>query len=39
MIFRHSNLQTKLAFGVFLGIGTALSLFYGIPFLRWYLKF
>jgi leader peptidase (prepilin peptidase)/N-methyltransferase len=38
MIFRHSNLQTKLAFGVFLGIGTAISLFYGLPFLFWYLR-
>jgi len=37
MIFRHRNLQTKLAFGVFLGIGTALSLFYGLDFLHWYL--
>jgi leader peptidase (prepilin peptidase)/N-methyltransferase len=37
MLFRHMNLQTKLAFGVFLGIGTAISLFYGLPFLRWYL--
>ncbi len=38
MIFRHSNLQTKLAFGVFLGIGAALSLFYGLSFLFWYLR-
>jgi leader peptidase (prepilin peptidase)/N-methyltransferase len=37
IIFRHSNLQTKLAFGVFLGIGSAISLFYGLPFLVWYL--
>jgi leader peptidase (prepilin peptidase) / N-methyltransferase len=38
MIFRHSNLQTKLAFGVFLGVGAAISLFYGLPFLSWYLR-
>jgi leader peptidase (prepilin peptidase)/N-methyltransferase len=37
MIFQHKNLQTKLAFGVFLGIGTAVSLFYGLAFLHWYL--
>jgi leader peptidase (prepilin peptidase)/N-methyltransferase len=38
MIFRHKTLQTKLAFGVFLGIGAAFSLFYGLPFLYWYLN-
>lgn len=38
MIFKHMNLQTKLAFGVFLGMGTALCLFYGLPFIRWYLN-
>jgi len=38
MLFRHMNLQTKLAFGVFLGAGSAFSLFYGLPFLRWYLS-
>jgi leader peptidase (prepilin peptidase) / N-methyltransferase len=38
MLFRNMNLQTKLAFGVFLGIGAAFSLFYGIPFLDWYLS-
>jgi leader peptidase (prepilin peptidase) / N-methyltransferase len=32
-----ANLRTKLAFGVFLGIGSALALFYGLPLLRWYL--
>lgn len=37
ILFRNKNMQTKLPFGVFLGIGTALSLFYGLPFLRWYL--
>jgi leader peptidase (prepilin peptidase) / N-methyltransferase len=36
IVFRHSNLQTKLAFGVFLGIGAALSLFYGLSALHWY---
>jgi len=38
ILFRKMNLQTKLAFGVFLGIGSALSLFYGLPLLRWYLN-
>lgn len=37
ILFRNMSMQSKLPFGVFLGIGTALSLFYGIPFLRWYL--
>jgi leader peptidase (prepilin peptidase)/N-methyltransferase len=32
-----SNLQTKLAFGVFLGIGAAFSLFWGLGILSWYL--
>ena len=36
MIFRHANLQTKLALGVFLGISTTISLFYGLSFLQWY---
>ena len=39
ILFRKMNLQTKLAFGVFLGIGAAISLFYGFPFLRWYFRF
>jgi len=38
MLFGKANLQTKLAFGVFLGIGTALCLFYGPQFLAWWLK-
>jgi leader peptidase (prepilin peptidase)/N-methyltransferase len=38
MLLGRGNLQTKLAFGVFLGIGTALSVFYGLPFLAWYLR-
>jgi leader peptidase (prepilin peptidase) / N-methyltransferase len=37
IVFRKMSLQTKLAFGVFLGGGAALSLFYGLPLLRWYL--
>lgn len=36
---RKMNLQTKLAFGVFLGIGSAVSLFYGLPLLSWYFGF
>jgi leader peptidase (prepilin peptidase)/N-methyltransferase len=38
MLFRNMNLQTKLAFGVFLGIGTALCLFYGLQFFSWWLN-
>jgi leader peptidase (prepilin peptidase)/N-methyltransferase len=38
MLFRSMNLQAKLAFGVFLGVGSAFSLFYGLSFLRWYLN-
>jgi leader peptidase (prepilin peptidase)/N-methyltransferase len=32
-----ADMQTKLAFGVFLGIAAAAALFWGIPFLNWYL--
>jgi leader peptidase (prepilin peptidase) / N-methyltransferase len=39
MLTGRANLKTKLAFGVFLGIGAAFSLFYGLPLLRWYLHF
>jgi leader peptidase (prepilin peptidase) / N-methyltransferase len=39
MLVGRANLKTKLAFGVFLGIGAAISLFYGLPLLRWYLHF
>jgi len=39
IVFRKMNLQTKLAFGVFLGIGATLALFYGFPFLIWYFRF
>ncbi len=38
IVFRKQTFQTKLPFGVFLGIGSALALFYGIPFLQWYLR-
>ena len=38
ILLGKSNLQTKLAFGVFLGIGAAFSLFWGLPFLHWYLR-
>ena len=38
MACRKMNMQGKLAFGVFLGIGSALCLFYGLSFLRWYLN-
>jgi leader peptidase (prepilin peptidase)/N-methyltransferase len=33
-----ANMQTKLAFGVSLGIAAAAALFWGIPFLDWYLR-
>jgi leader peptidase (prepilin peptidase)/N-methyltransferase len=33
-----ANMQTKLAFGVFLGIAAAAALFWGLPFLDWYLR-
>jgi len=38
ILFHKSNLQTKLAFGVFLGAGAIFSLFWGLPFLHWYLR-
>jgi len=38
ILLRKSNLQTKLAFGVFLGAGAIFSLFWGLPFLHWYLR-
>jgi leader peptidase (prepilin peptidase)/N-methyltransferase len=37
IIFRKQSFQTKLPFGVFLGIGSALALFYGLPLLAWYM--
>jgi leader peptidase (prepilin peptidase) / N-methyltransferase len=36
ILFRKMNLQTKLPLGVFLGIGVAFSLFYGLFLLHWY---
>jgi len=39
ILFRHKNLQTKLAFGVFLGIGAAVCLFYGLSVWDWYFRF
>jgi leader peptidase (prepilin peptidase) / N-methyltransferase len=38
ILFRRMNLQTKLPFGVFLGIGACFSLFFGNSFLHWYLS-
>jgi leader peptidase (prepilin peptidase)/N-methyltransferase len=38
ILFRKADLQTKLALGVFLGIGSAISLFYGLSLVYWYLK-
>ena len=37
VVFRKQNFQAKLPFGVFLGIGSAIALFYGLSFLQWYL--
>ncbi len=39
ILFRGNNLQTKLAFGTFLGPGAALALFGGLPFIHWYTRF
>jgi len=36
MLWGRANMRTKLAFGVFLGIGAAFSLFYGISSIQWY---
>ena len=33
-----ATMQTRLAFGVFLGIAAAAALFWGLPFLDWYLQ-
>jgi len=38
IIFRKQTMQTKMPFGVFLGIASAMALFYGLPFLEWYLR-
>ena len=34
---RGQTLETRLAFGTFLGFGAAAALFLGLPFLSWYL--
>jgi leader peptidase (prepilin peptidase)/N-methyltransferase len=39
ILFHGRNLQSKLAFGTFLGIGAALALFFGPSFLRWYSSY
>ncbi len=36
IFLRKMNLQSKLAFGVFLGIGAAFSLFLGLSLIHWY---
>ncbi len=36
MVFRGRDLQHKLAFGTLLGIAAVLSLFFGLPLIRWY---
>jgi len=36
ILFHGRNLQTRLAFGTFLGAGAALSLFFGPSLLRWW---
>jgi leader peptidase (prepilin peptidase)/N-methyltransferase len=38
ILFRNMSLQTRLAFGVFLGVASAFALFYGLPLLGWYLS-
>ncbi len=38
MLFHGKNLQFKIAFGTFLGAGAALSLFFGLSFIHWYLN-
>ena len=37
ILSRKMNFQSKLAFGVFLGIGAVFSLFFGLPLIHWYL--
>ena len=37
ILFRGRNLQQKLAFGTLLGIAALLSLFFGLPLIRWYI--
>ena len=36
ILFRGRTMQSKLAFGTFLGAGAAAILFFGLPFIRWY---
>ncbi len=36
ILFRGKSLQTKLAFGTFLGPGAVAALFFGLSFLNWY---
>jgi leader peptidase (prepilin peptidase)/N-methyltransferase len=36
ILFKGQTMQTKLAFGTFLGTATILVLFFGIPLIRWY---
>mgnify|MGYP001092499501 CR=1 FL=1 len=36
ILFRGKNLQSRLAFGTFLGTAAALILFFGLPLIRWY---
>jgi leader peptidase (prepilin peptidase) / N-methyltransferase len=36
IIFQGKNLQTRLAFGTFLGPGAIAALFFGLTFLHWY---
>ena len=36
ILFRGRNMQSKLAFGTFLGPGAAVALFFGIRILQWY---
>jgi leader peptidase (prepilin peptidase) / N-methyltransferase len=36
ILFRKMNMQTKLPLGVFLGIGSVFSIFYGLLLLHWY---
>jgi leader peptidase (prepilin peptidase)/N-methyltransferase len=39
ILLGRMNFQTKLAFGVFLGIGAAVCLFYGLAVWDWYFRF
>ncbi len=38
ILFRGKSLQSKLAFGTFLGAGAILSLFFGLQMVDWYLQ-